>query len=91
MGRPFKINDIIYRKLGKEKALGLAHGHDNIIEIDNRLRGKKKLEIIMHEVMHIHNPEWSESKVIKHSRALCNILWQQGYRCIDDGKSLIQV
>ena len=35
---------IIYRKLGREQAHGLASS-DGVIEIDERLKGKKHLEI----------------------------------------------
>ena len=41
---------IKYRKLGKEKVWGLAHS-DGVIEIEERLKGKKHLEIIVHEVL----------------------------------------
>ncbi len=43
---------IKYRKLGKENAYGVAHS-DGLIEIDERLKGKKHLEIIVHETLHL--------------------------------------
>lgn len=74
---------IIYRKLGKEKALGQAHS-DGLIEIDERLKSKKKLEIIIHEMLHILNPEFSESKVLDQSKKMSKILWQENYREVND-------
>ena len=47
---------IKYRKLGKEKVWGVAHS-DGLIEIEERLKGKKHLEIIVHEVLHLLWPE----------------------------------
>ena len=55
---------IIYRKLGKEKAYGMASS-DGIIEIDSRLKGKKHLEILLHELGHLLNPKDSEETVMR--------------------------
>lgn len=77
---------IKYRKLGKEKAIGLAHS-EGIIEVDERLRGKKQLEIIIHEALHILFPRLSENKVVEQSIILTNTLWKQGYRRIDNDNS----
>ena len=43
---------VIERKLGRERAWGLSYKGDNLIEIDSRLKGKKKLLIIVHELLH---------------------------------------
>lgn len=75
---------ITYRKLGKEQAHGLAHIDKNLIEIDSRLRGKKQMRILIHEIFHIQNPDWSESKVDKHSTDLANLLWREHYRKTDN-------
>lgn len=72
---------IIRRKLGREKIWGQAHDH---IELDSRLKGKKELEIILHEAMHILFPEQEEEEVIKKSILLTNTLWYEGYRKIDN-------
>ena len=73
---------IIYRKLGKEQAYGIASS-DGIIEIDSRLKSKKHLEVLLHELLHILQPKDSEDMVIKKSVTLTKILWQEGYRRID--------
>jgi hypothetical protein len=75
---------VVYRKLGKERAWGQAHIHDNTIEVDPRLKGKKKLEIIIHEALHILNPDFSESKVIEQSKKLTNLLWKEHFRQVDN-------
>ena len=69
-----------YRKLGREKAIGQAHQSRKLIEIDSRLKGKKLLTTIIHEIMHLQNDDWSESKVEKHSTEMGNILWKENYR-----------
>jgi len=74
---------IIYKKLGREQAHGIAES-DGIIYLDPRLKGKKHLEIMIHEVLHILNPADSELSIIKKSITLTKVLWMEGYRRIDD-------
>ena len=78
---------IIYKKLGKEKAHGISFS-DGEIYLDPRLKGKKHLEILIHEVMHILNPKDSEQAIIKKSVTLCKILWNEGYRKVDDSNDV---
>ncbi|HEY8688819.1 MAG TPA: hypothetical protein VIM07_06255 [Chitinophagaceae bacterium] len=71
---------IVFKKLGRERAWGQAYTDDNIIELDPRLEGKRHLEILIHEAFHLLNCDWSETKVIKQSKKLSSVLWKQGYR-----------
>jgi hypothetical protein len=73
---------IVYRKLGREQAYGVSSS-DGVIEIDSRLRSKKHLEVLIHEVLHILQPLDSEEEIIKKSVTLTKILWKEGYRRID--------
>lgn len=73
---------IIYRKLGRQKAHGMA-SIDGIVELDERLKGKKHLEILIHEVLHLLYPRNSENTIVKNSVTLTRILWEEGYRRID--------
>ena len=73
---------VIYRKLGNEQAYGISSS-DGVIEIDERLRGKKAMEILIHELMHLTNPKDDEKTIISKSIILTKILWQEGYRKID--------
>lgn len=75
---------VVYRKLGKEKAWGQAHIDSNTIEIDPRLKGRRKIEILLHEALHILNHEWSETKVIEQSKKLTSLLWKEHYREVDN-------
>jgi hypothetical protein len=78
-----------YRKLGREKVNGWAHLGDNLIEIDERLRGKQLLEILIHEAFHLQNPSWEEEEVIRKSKELTTILWKEGIRPIENDTKYI--
>ena len=76
-----------YSKLGKSRSWGFAHYEDNSVELDLRLKGKKHLEVITHEVWHLLFPDMSEEDVIKNSVLLTNVLWQDGYRKVDNSNN----
>jgi len=78
---------VIYKKLGREQAHGIAES-DGIIYIDPRLRGRKELEILIHETYHLLEPEDSEEEVIEKSVILTKLLWKMGYRKVDNSKHL---
>jgi len=77
-----------YRKLGKEKVYGWAHHEGNIVEMDSRLTGKKHMEILIHESMHLLFPELEEEEIEEKSIILTNTLWRQKYRRIDDSNNI---
>ena len=79
---------VIYRKLGREKVYGFAHCGLNEIEIDSRVKSKKHLELIIHESMHILFPEAEEDEVESKAIILCNTIWGEHYRRVDNSKSL---
>jgi hypothetical protein len=76
--------NIVYRKLGKEKAYGIADHNTNTLEIDSRLIGKKHLEILLHEGAHLLLPEMNEEGIVRLSASLTRLLWEEGYRRIDN-------
>lgn len=73
---------VIKRKLGKEKAWGLYS--DGLIEIDERIKGKKELFLYVHEYLHHLNPQLSENEVIMYSESIGDFLWKLKFRKIDD-------
>jgi hypothetical protein len=75
---------VIYRKLGKHNVHGFADKKGKIIEIDERLKGKKLLEILIHEAYHVINPKDSEEEVERKSAILTRLLWDQGFRKVDN-------
>lgn len=70
------------RKLGRHKAHGLAHGNGNI-EIDERLRGRHHLRILIHEFLH----EWEwvlpENVVDNLSTDLARFLHKNNTRMVE--------
>lgn len=72
-----------YRKLGKEQAHGIAHMGKNLIELDSRLRGKKLLGTTLHELIHLVNPDFSETKVLEQEKIMSEVLWKENWRRVE--------
>lgn len=77
-----------YKKLGREKLWGEAHSDDNIVVLDSRLKGKKHLEILTHETLHLLLPGANEEEIVRISTALIKILWKENYRRIDSDDNI---
>lgn len=73
---------IKYAKLGKQKAWGLADS-DGFVTLDGRLKGKKHLEILLHECLHILYPNDSEEEIVNKSVILTNTMWHENYRRVE--------
>lgn len=55
------------------------------VKILQRLRGKKRLETILHEAGgHAGDFKWREEYVEQWARDLADLLWRLGYRAPDD-------
>jgi hypothetical protein len=74
---------VVIRPLGKERAWGLAHIGENLIEIDPKIKGYRFLLYLLHEHFHLKHPDWSETKVVKESRKTARFLWDNGFRKTD--------
>lgn len=68
------------RKLGRERAWGLAYKSDGLIEIDPRMVARRYLDTLIHEMLHILFPDASETKVNRAARAIAIAAWEKGYR-----------
>ena len=79
-----KINKIkvIDKKLGRQKAVGQAYADAKVIEIDPRQTSRNYLDTLIHELLHVYNPEWSETKVSKTANEMTDIIWKKNYRRI---------
>lgn len=73
---------VIDKKLGRQKAVGQAYTDARVIEVDPRQRSKSYLDTLIHEMLHVYNPEWSESKVTKTANEMTDIIWSKNYRRI---------
>lgn len=81
MKKPIRIR---FRKLGREKAAGLAHTKDRLIELDPNQRGFDLLDSAIHEIIHIQQPDLSEEAVIEFSNEMADLLWKLNYRLVDN-------
>ena len=77
------VTSIESKKIKHFKAEGLAYKETGRIVIDSRLKGFPKLETVIHEIVHVQNPRWSEIKVIGHAREMATLLWELRYRQSD--------
>lgn len=78
---------VVHKKLGREKAYGMADS-DGVVYLDPRLKGKKHMEIILHECLHLLYPDDSEEAIVHKSVTLCKILWKEGYRRVDNSNNI---
>lgn len=76
---------IVERKLGRERADGLYHS-DGLIEIDPRIKGKKRIDTLIHEHLHHYLPDMPEDDVTKLATSIANALWANRVRIIDSEK-----
>jgi len=72
-----------YQKLGKHKVWGLADFQDNTIIVDSNLKGKKKMEIIIHECLHCLFKDMEEEEIVEKSVILTQTLWYENFRSIE--------
>lgn len=78
----FKLPKTIYRKMGKHQAFAMFV--NNEIHIDTKFRGKKELELHLHELSHWARPDFTEDEVRELSRKFTDYLWREGYRKADN-------
>lgn len=86
-----KIPRVVYRPLLKHGAEGMAtqllHTYDAndpagepMVEIDSRLKGRRKLDTEIHELLHLACPWMPETAVRRTGTYLALVLWNLGYR-----------
>ncbi len=71
---------VIERKLGREKALGLAYHDDGEIHIEPGQEPQTFLWTLLHELLHIAYPDLTERQIRKGERILGETLWAMRYR-----------
>ena len=77
---------ILYLRL--RRYWGWARYKNNNIELDISLKGKKHLEILLHELIHIRNPDKTEKEVIEDAIIFVNTIWHDGYRKVDNSNDI---
>lgn len=71
---------IVEKKLGRDNVHGWAKFDPPRIEIDERLRGKKQQEILIHELLHHALPQLDEDCVTKTAKWIADHTWRFGMR-----------
>lgn len=79
--KPIRIR---FRKLGREKAMGLAHQSSRLIELDPNQRGFDLLDSAIHEIKHLQYPDLSEEAVLANATEMADLLWKIGFRWTDN-------
>lgn len=88
-----KLPHIFIYKLWRRRAHGLAtHPHfaevkpvkHPFIEIDIRSKGMRRMELILHESLHLAVPGMPESVVGYAAKYLAKVLWHMNYRSDDE-------
>lgn len=79
---PPRAPKIIERKLGRERADGLCHS-DGLIEIDERLKGKARLDTLIHELVHSFDGSLTEEYVTKLATYIADNLYRNRVRVIE--------
>lgn len=74
------MTKVEYKRL--RTAWGYAYIKENKIELYKDLKGKKHLEILVHEKLHLLFPDMDENAVIRISKDITQLLWSQNYRRI---------
>lgn len=72
------MTKVHYKRL--RKYWGWAYIAEDKIELYHKLKGKKHLEILLHEKMHLLFPDHEEQAIRRISKDICNVLWKDGYR-----------
>ena len=85
MGKGKEPIKILLSHLGNYKADGLAWPEDRVMAIDKRLKGLRKLDVLIHEIIHNQNPKWPEIMVESKATEIAKILWELNYREVDNG------
>jgi len=72
------MTKVIYKKL--RKYWGWAYIDQNKIELYNKLRGKRHLNVLIHEKLHLLFPNLSERDINSLAKEMADLLWKDGYR-----------
>ena len=81
----FRHPRVVIRKLGKHKSWGLFDGE---IHIEQRLKGRRKMEILIHEYLHFLDYDKPEEIVDLEARKITDFLWGQGVRIVEKEEKL---
>ena len=67
------------------KAMGWCYFDTKKILVDSRLKGKDRLDVLIHEMLHAHHRQLSEEAVTQTASDIAEVLWKIGYRDCNHG------
>jgi len=80
-GMPYPVRvTVVEKDLSKDKALGICCAGLRLIEIHDKQCESERMDTLIHELLHLMRPSWSEKEVIRVANYLTRHLWAQGYR-----------
>lgn len=65
-------------------AWGMAYPDERRIEIDPALEGRSKLEILLHESLHVLLPQFPEDVINEFGKTQADLIWRAGFREKDE-------
>jgi len=74
---------VFEQKLGRMGAAGICDYKKCEILIDPRQCSKERMDTLIHEMIHALFSDLSERQVIKYSKLMTGVLWDDGYRRIE--------
>lgn len=80
MGKEKSRTKVVYKKL--RNYWGFAYVNQNKIELYEGLKGRKHLEILIHEKLHLLFPDHEEAAIVRMSKDMTKLLWHEGYRLL---------
>lgn len=80
-GMPYPVRvSVVEKDLSGDKALGISYPGLRLIEIHEKQCESERMDTLIHELLHLMRPSWSEKEVIRVANYLTRHLWAQGYR-----------
>lgn len=77
---PIKPPAVEEKRLGREQLWGKADSRNQVAVIEKRLVGVDRLEVLIHETLHLIYPYLAEHEVERGSVLLEKVLTKEGYR-----------
>lgn len=73
-----KLPKVTYKKL--RKVWGWSDNVKNTIELSDKLKGKRHLEILIHEHLHLLLVPYDEEHINKMAKEMSTLITKEGYR-----------
>lgn len=74
----------VYRSLRRRRLHGLCDYDTRTVSICTSVRDLEHLDVCIHEALHASQPFASEEHVAETAATLAGILWQLGYRLMEE-------